>query len=314
MANLNDEFKNVNYINLKTFYVYELRDPRTNAPFYVGKGKNNRIDMHEIEAEKIKQNIAPTNSDLDDSDESDKESSEKVKQINYIKAAGFDVVKIIVGRFETEGEALMVESVLIKWVYGFDNLTNVVHGHSQKFVRPFEQKQTGEFKEIDGIDRPRSIAGIRDGRYTEKKREQISSNSIYEKLESLRDDLNRRAAHRQYNVGDPDLSVPQDPCIMVSGFDDAIQLQVKMQLTGETVVFNLIPVDREQANEFKEVLTTKITEPYTIKKGNRFKYYTQSHDFSTKAGGLVKGISYKKVELILTMIDEIISRIKSRKP
>jgi len=311
MTDSNDGLETANFINLRPYYVYELRDSRTNLPFYVGKGKNNRIDMHEIEAEKIKQNAAVENSDSDDLDESGDRSSKKISMINEIKAAGSEIIKIIVGRFETAGEALMVESVLIKWIYGFDNLANAVHGHNHKFVRPFEQKQSRVYEEIEGIDRPRRIAGIRDGKYTEKLWTQISNNSVYEKLEALRDDLRSRATLGQYSVGDPDLSVPMDPCIMVHGFDDAIQLQVKMQLTGKKVVLNLIPLGRECANEFNSALS-ELDEPYTVKKGNRFKYYTQTHDFSSNASGLANGISYENVALISQMIIEVIARLSRR--
>jgi hypothetical protein len=38
--------------NKYKWYVYELIDPRTNRPFYVGKGSGNRIDHHEKEADK----------------------------------------------------------------------------------------------------------------------------------------------------------------------------------------------------------------------------------------------------------------------
>lgn len=38
--------------NATEFYVYELRDPRNGLPFYVGKGKGDRINAHEREARK----------------------------------------------------------------------------------------------------------------------------------------------------------------------------------------------------------------------------------------------------------------------
>lgn len=38
------------------FYVYELVDPRTNLPFYIGKGKNNRCEKHLDETYKNTEN------------------------------------------------------------------------------------------------------------------------------------------------------------------------------------------------------------------------------------------------------------------
>jgi hypothetical protein len=40
------------------YYVYELIDPRVNLPFYVGKGKNDRVYFHLSEQSRVKSDNA----------------------------------------------------------------------------------------------------------------------------------------------------------------------------------------------------------------------------------------------------------------
>ncbi|SEM84035.1 hypothetical protein SAMN04489760_1632, partial [Syntrophus gentianae] len=49
--------------------------------------------------------------------------------------SGYSVSELVIGRFDTEGEAYAVESMLIHWVYGIENLTNEQSGHGSKSVR-----------------------------------------------------------------------------------------------------------------------------------------------------------------------------------
>jgi len=108
------------------YYVYILIDPRNNEEFYVGKGKidNNRHLAHEKEAEK---NI--------------KSEWEKIKRINEIKSAGFEIKYSIFADNCTEEEAFNNEDLLITH---FRNnhpgqLTNIQGGHKSKFTTPSEQ-------------------------------------------------------------------------------------------------------------------------------------------------------------------------------
>ena len=130
--NPDDDGTDENRLELLPYYVYELRDPRTNEVFYVGKGTKDRLDAHSAE-----------------------EENAKAARIQQVEQSGREVLRIIVGRFRTEEEALAVEAVSIKWTYGFANLTNRVHGHRHRFVRPYEQKATAIYTQIPGIDRPR---------------------------------------------------------------------------------------------------------------------------------------------------------------
>ena len=102
----------------KQYYVYELIDPRTNLPFYVGKGKGKRIDQHEKEAKKGVEHP-------------------KCDVINDIKANGLQVGKRIVAWFNQEHDAYNFEEKHINDI-GLDNLTNIVKGG--RWVFPYFRK------------------------------------------------------------------------------------------------------------------------------------------------------------------------------
>ena len=99
---------------LNGFYVYALIDPRNNQVFYIGKGIGNRVFSHEIESEK-----------------SPKSEKAKLKRIQEIEAAGFDVKRVIVNWSMTESEAFAAEAALINMLsfLSADMLTNAVAGH-----------------------------------------------------------------------------------------------------------------------------------------------------------------------------------------
>lgn len=77
------------------YYVYVLKDPRINAIFYVGKGKNNRVFQHVHGA-------------INDATE-----SEKLNLIRDIHATGFEVEHYILRHGLDEKMALEIESACI---------------------------------------------------------------------------------------------------------------------------------------------------------------------------------------------------------
>lgn len=91
-----------------SFYVYELSDPRTGEPFYVGKGKGKRIDNHEVEARKGGGSV-------------------KCQMIRDIWADGYGVRKRIIRYFRSEKAAYDFERERIAQI-GLENLTNVTPG------------------------------------------------------------------------------------------------------------------------------------------------------------------------------------------
>ena len=90
------------------YYVYQLIDPRNSKPFYVGKGKGERIYAHEREAE-------------------GKSQHPKCRVIREIKELGYVIEYKILKRFEDEEQAYLYEAEVILDI-GLENLTNLVHG------------------------------------------------------------------------------------------------------------------------------------------------------------------------------------------
>lgn len=95
-----------NSIEELKYYVYVYSDPDTKKPFYVGKGKNNRVFSH-----------------LNDQKESD-----KVNKINEIREKGKEPLIEILAHGLDEETALKVEATAIDLI-GIKNLTNRQRGH-----------------------------------------------------------------------------------------------------------------------------------------------------------------------------------------
>lgn len=79
--------------NLPSYYVYALKDPRTNPvlPFYIGKGTGNRAWEHTINVDETR----------------------KGQRIREIMNAGYEVVTTKMADGLTEGQALKLEAELI---------------------------------------------------------------------------------------------------------------------------------------------------------------------------------------------------------
>lgn len=88
------------------WYVYLYLDPRTGVPFYVGKGKDNRVFAHM----------------------GDTKDTEKVRVISDLKKLGLKPVLELLKYGMTEEQALLVESTAIDLV-ALSKLTNEYHGH-----------------------------------------------------------------------------------------------------------------------------------------------------------------------------------------
>jgi len=79
------------------YYVYELIDPRVNLPFYVGKGKDNRVYFHLSEQLRAKS-----------------DNFKKFDKIKKIRKEGYEPEVKIVKYFEEENDAYFYEEELIK--------------------------------------------------------------------------------------------------------------------------------------------------------------------------------------------------------
>lgn len=87
-------------------YVYVYIDPRTEKPFYIGKGKGNRCFDHLVDLGKSKK-------------------SQRISEINALNATPqIDILAFGL----TESEALIVEAATIDLI-GKENLDNEVRGH-----------------------------------------------------------------------------------------------------------------------------------------------------------------------------------------
>lgn len=100
------------------WYVYALRDPRTSAIFYVGKGKGERAFQHARHASKVTGETA---------------SQLKLDMIRSIHNAGYEVgVEIVRHMIENEELAYEIESAVMDALalVGVE-LSNEVRGHSR---------------------------------------------------------------------------------------------------------------------------------------------------------------------------------------
>lgn len=104
-----------------SYYIYQLIDPRDGKPFYIGKGKDRRIDAHEKEA---KRGVY----------------SRKCSRIREIWESGHQVEKQIIKKFGDELKAYDAEKALIEQI-GLENLTNVVPGGVPQKPREVREKE-----------------------------------------------------------------------------------------------------------------------------------------------------------------------------
>lgn len=246
------------------FYVYELRDPRNNEVFYVGKGQGPRIEAHG----------------------KDKKTTHypKEQKIAEIKQSGHpDCLRVIVGSYETAEEAFAVEATLINWVYGLDNLTNISPGRHSWCIRPAVQhlQDPGaspfDYPHMDGIDRPKPVRST-DGSYTKGQKQAIEQNDIAAKLDWLTTEFQQRKADgaedlEGITIIGPKFNRTQDPELVLSIDGTPVHAHLKLQLTGKMVSFNLRPTDTKRSSHaaFARHVTEVIAEPY---------------DLTTKAGGV----------------------------
>jgi uncharacterized protein len=120
-------------------YVYALIDPRTELPFYIGKGRNNRVFSHAACALEF-----PNTSD-------------KYDIITEIKNAGFEVNHLIIRHGMTDQAAFDVESALIDFCTIIKQpITNIVLGHgastfgamtADEIVRKYQSEPLSEIEE-----------------------------------------------------------------------------------------------------------------------------------------------------------------------
>jgi hypothetical protein len=110
---------------LGPFYVYVLVDPRPRKgqPFYVGKGRGQRLLNAGIEADKLRDPDRPR----------DRVESAKIARIREIRRAGYEPrIDVVRHGVRTAHEAFGVESALIDCL---PNLTNAIRGQDVEHGR-----------------------------------------------------------------------------------------------------------------------------------------------------------------------------------
>lgn len=176
---------NENHRPLLPYYVYILMDPRNDEAFYCGKGQGNRAQQHIEEAlSKIKNDETLTTS--------------KQQRLGEILGEGRTPKALVIGRYETEAEALAVEATAIRWFYGRDQLTNAIEGHGADTIR-----EKANHNALEGIDMPIRI-NVRDGSFTNHKLEGLAQAGAFDDLQDLQQHL------QQENFAVRDFSAPDD--------------------------------------------------------------------------------------------------------
>jgi hypothetical protein len=174
-------------VPLLPYYVYLLLDPVERKPFYVGKGTGNRLDQHQIEADRKK----------DEQTVLDAGVSPKIKKFKDLQNQGRKPLPIIVGRYETESEAFSVEALLIHFIYGHANLTNIASGRGVEFIRSREEYDAvvNGCVNVDyiapqkaGVDIERNN-GLRTGEYRDENIRRLTEARAYDLLKRLVEEL-----------------------------------------------------------------------------------------------------------------------------
>lgn len=164
---------------LLPYYVYVLLDPRDRTVFYVGVGRGYRIEHHAAEAMRL----------LNSGQELE---SPKHHRIAELLSQNLKPGELVIGRYGSEPEAFAVEATLIKWVYGFDRLTNLIHGHGARFIRSRDN-----FDSLSGIDVPERT-GQRDGAFAARKLDELEQSGATAALADIR----RRLVEGAFEVRD----------------------------------------------------------------------------------------------------------------
>ena len=146
-----------NSIEALKYYVYVYSDPDTKKPFYVGKGKGNRVFSH-------------LNS---------KSESEKAKKINEIMGKGKTPIIEILAHGLDEETALKVEAAAIDLI-GIKNLTNQQRGHESSSYGKIEVSLLDARYSHEKLDPDDIIDNIMFIRINKRYRNDMTPMEIYE--------------------------------------------------------------------------------------------------------------------------------------
>jgi hypothetical protein len=195
-------------------YVYGLVHPKSQQVFYVGKGQNGRILDHFNDARALRDDFA---------------SSEKLTELAALLKAGYTEANIgrILAITETAETALLLESILIKFVYGYANLTNIQVGHRSHLFRAH-----GDWTLRNGLDIPLIV---------EKGQERVEllddflGQGIDTLLYEIRDRLNSLPLMRHLQFSNAKVQGAGELCIDAT-LDEQITLRIQSRSTRKVQV------------------------------------------------------------------------------
>lgn len=146
--------------------------------------------------------------------------------------------------------------------------------------------------------------------YTEQQLQKIHENEVVKKLGVLREKLVKAPELANFKIGQPDISTPQDPGLLIENVHRHVNIYVKMQLTGKTVILSLRPTSnlKPEVTAFSVEIQHKIRYPYTPKKQNK---YAQAFDEHSKVGDASNISQLDSQEVIKRIVDNV-TRLKDR--
>ncbi|MCX7222755.1 MAG: GIY-YIG nuclease family protein [Burkholderiales bacterium] len=150
------------------YYVYALTNPKTRKIFYVGKGRGERVRNHFYNAQ---------------SNMPDDELSDKLAELRALLNDGYaedDIAHILAGGL-SEDLAFLIESLFIRFVYGYARLTNVQPGHYSHLFRAH-----GDWELRTGLDIP---IVVKKGQPRDELRDDFFGQDIHLYLYKVRDAL-----------------------------------------------------------------------------------------------------------------------------
>jgi hypothetical protein len=281
-------------VPLLPHYVYILMDPRSNNPFYVGKGTDQRALQHGAEVERL---LAALTKEVKEEEQESVEQngsalrSQKMQIISNIINNGTKPRIVVVGRYETAEEAFAVEATLIHFVFGYDELSNVASGHGSKRIRSRKQYEaikalgpSDMIHEIEGIDIP-SKNGVRDNSYKNEKIAGLVDSRAYDFLDEIRMELTGKGFNwRDYGTAEDMRFHPGEAngylalIVQIGTIDLNIQFRATKKISIQLIYTEQT---RKGTADQARLLTHLGMEKFKTKAGEKYAWLEPKKEYST---------------------------------